>query len=294
MAYFKNLPSLFYSTSLGVKNFKLVTNILAKATFIDNILDNSNMYYPYDVKDGEKPEDIANKLYKDPQYHWIILISNKITDPQYDWVLSQAQFADYINAKYSSLKFNLKSTETYPTAYTVGEQVFQGSTIDKSSCQATVVSSNTVNKTLTINFANEVFANAANVTGATSNITHTIVASTINNDGFNWASNTTSHYKVTEVSYNNYDQVRTTKTYKVSAKDYNFSTDTVTNRNTNTSSSTSYLLNDGSTLTVQTTVAPVTHYDYEVELNEAKRRIKLVKPEYISRINAELIRLMRT
>jgi hypothetical protein len=132
------------------------------------------------------------------------------------------------------------------------------------------------------------------VTGATSNITHTIVASTINNDGYNWASNTTSHYKVTEVSYNNYDQVRTTKTYKVSAKDYNFSTDTVTNRNTNTSSSTSYLLNDGSTLTVQTTVAPVTHYDYEVELNEAKRRIKLVKPEYISRINAELIRLMRT
>lgn len=292
MSYFKFLPKLLYSPTLGVKNFKASTNILAKAKFVADIVENTNLYYPYSVKDGETPEMLSYKFYNDPTKHWIILIANNITDPIYDWVMSMSSFEKYINLKYGSQLFNLNPSESYPTNYTLGEKVYQGATYDRSNCEATVIDSNTTAKTLTVSFSNEVFANSANVTGVISNVTHKIVGITNNKDGYQWASNTTSHYSVTEVRSNSYDKTQTTNKYNVSAKDYNFSSDSVFNRNTNTSYSNSYSLVDGTTFSTKTTVAPVTYYDYELDLNEQKRNIMIIKPTYIPTIEAEFKRLM--
>lgn len=41
-------------------------------------------------------------------------------------------------------------------------------------------------------------------------------------------------------------------------------------------------------LTVQTTYRPVYVYDYEVELNESKRQIKMLKPEFVEAVSYEL------
>ncbi len=292
MSYFSNFPKFLYSTSLGVKNFVVATNIISKVNFLSETINNTSIYYTYSVKDGERPEDIANKMYGSSLKHWIILLSNNITDPQYDWVLSMTQFDEHINKKYSSITFQFDANTSFPTPYTVGEKVFQGSTYDKSSCEATVVSSNTTSKTLTVKFANQVFANSANVTGASSNVTQKIIGITYNNDGYQWASNTTYYYQVTEVSSNNSDKKNITNKYTVSTEDYNHATDNVVNRNVNTSYSNSYPLVDGTTLTVNTTIAPVTYYDYELDLNEQKRKIIIIKPEFVQRIEAELKSLM--
>lgn len=292
MAYFSNFPKILYSTSLGVPNPKAATNIIAKLNFLSQTINNTSIFYDYSVKDGERPEDIAAKMYKDPQKHWIILLSNNITDPQYDWVLSMSAFEDYINKKYSSVTFSLDPNETYSNTYAVGETVFQGPSVDKADCIGTVVSSNNTAKTLTIKFADQIFANSVNVTGASSNVTHKVVGVTYNNDGYNWASNTTSHYQVTEISYNSIDKKKTTTKYKVSANDYNWATDAVINRNTNTSYSNSYPLVDGSTLTIETAVAPKSYYDYELELNEDKRKIIIIKPSYVPSIESELKKLL--
>jgi hypothetical protein len=292
MSYFFNFPKILYSTSLGVKNPVLVTNIIAKVNFLSEVVDNTSIYYRYSVKDGERAEDIANKMYGSPLKHWIILLSNNIIDPQYDWVLSVNALEDYINKKYSSITFQLDPSESYTSTYTVGEKVFQGPDYAGASCTATVVSSNNTAKTLTVNFADQVFANAINVTGSTSNVTHKVVGITYNNDGFQWASNTTSHYQVTEVFSNNSDNVKNTNKYKVSVEDYNFNTDTIYNRNTNVSYSNSYPLSDGTTLTINTNIAPVSYYDYEVERNEEKRSIVIIKPEFVPRIEAQLKTLM--
>lgn len=292
--YFKNLPKLLYSTSLGVKNFKLATNILTKTQFVKDVLENTDLYYDYNVKDNEKPEDIAYKLYGDSKRHWIILLANQITDPQYDWVLGKNAFEEYVNKKYSSILLSLKTTESYPVGYTVGETVYQGGdTVDKANTTATVVAYDSGLKTLQIKFPNQVFANAETVTGVTSAQTHTVIALTYNNDGYNWASNTTAYYRVTEIKYNNIDNQKTTNKFFVSTSDYNFATDAVINRNTNTSYTNNYTLGDGSVLTIETTVAPLTYYDYEVELNEEKRNIILPRPEYITAVEDQFKRLMR-
>jgi len=294
MSYFSKFPKILYSTSLGVANPKAVTNIIAKVNFLSETVNNTSIFYEYFVKDGERPEDIANKMYKDPTKHWIILLSNNINDPQYDWVLSMRAFEDYVSKKYSSITFALNPTETFNTSYTVGETVYQGSTLDKSSCIGTVVSSNNTAKTLTIKFADQIFANNANVTGASSNVTHKVVGITYNNDGYNWASNTTNYFQVTELSYNSYDAKKTTTKYQVSANNYNWTNNTIEVRNTNISYSNSYSLVDGTTLTVETTISPVTYYDHELNLNESKRQIIIIKPSFVSSIENELRKLMST
>lgn len=121
MAYFKYLPKLLYSTSNEAPNYKLVTNLLAKSAFITDALKNITIYYPYDIQDGEKPEDVANLFYNDPSKYWIVLMANNITDPQYDWVLDSNNFEKYINRKYSSQTLTLRGW-MHPGEFVVGQE----------------------------------------------------------------------------------------------------------------------------------------------------------------------------
>lgn len=290
MSYFKEFPKLFYSNSTGVKNFKTVTNIFSNVKFIKDVLLNNDIYYPYNVKDGERPEDIADKLYKDPTKHWVILLANNIIDPQYDWVMSQNAFEDYINKKYSSINVQLPVTAS---DYIVNEVVYQGDSLADASFQGQVASFNNATRVLQIKFPSQSIANATNITGVTSGQNHQIETVSLNNDGYHWAVNTTSHLQVTETRYNSYDKLKNTRTYSVSTYDYNFTSDNVVGR-TLGASNTSTQLEDGTTFTVETFIGPKSFYDYEVERNESKRRIKLPKPEFITVIDQQFKRLMKT
>ncbi|MFN9956924.1 MAG: baseplate wedge protein 53, partial [bacterium] len=108
------------------------------------------------------PEQIANRVYGNPEKHWIILLVNQLIDPQFNWALGPYEFDKYIKQKYASLNVSLSTTETYPTGYTVGEVVYQGSTYDKSTAEATVVAYNSGTKTLQVKFASEILANGSN------------------------------------------------------------------------------------------------------------------------------------
>jgi len=293
MPYFSKLPKLLYSTSRGIVNPKIVTNIFAKTKFLGDVFNNTSLYYKYAVKDGERPEDIAYKLYKDVNKHWIILMANDCIDPKYDWPLSSNDFDKYVKQKYSTINLALSTAESYPTNYSIGELVYQGPNLSDSSVQGEVIGFDTTNKILTVKFVNDVFANSVNVTGATSNVTHTVTSITLNNDGFQWASNTVRHYAVTEISVNSFDNISTTNKYLVSANDFNHASNTVINRNINTTLTNTYALENSVTLTVTTTVAPVTHYDYEYDVNETKRFIKVPKKEYVGRIEEQFSGLMR-
>ena len=59
-------------------------------------------YDTYDVKEGETPEMLADKLYGDSNLHWIIMYVNSITDRYHQWPLSTPQFLAFVNDKYSN------------------------------------------------------------------------------------------------------------------------------------------------------------------------------------------------
>ena len=101
MAYFDRFPLMAYDIK-GNEEYKLLPNILRRVKLRTGIRSGSFLFDNYDVMDGEKPEDVAFKYYGDPEYHWIILMTNNVTDRYYQWPLSQPQFAEHLTDKYGA------------------------------------------------------------------------------------------------------------------------------------------------------------------------------------------------
>ena len=99
MSYFNQFPLMAYDVK-GDKNYKLLPNILKRVKLRSGILSGSFLFDNYDVKDGERPEDVAYKYLGDAELHWVILMTNNITDRYYQWPLTQPQFQEHLEDKY--------------------------------------------------------------------------------------------------------------------------------------------------------------------------------------------------
>ena len=99
--YFSKFPLMVYDIK-GDKTYKLLPDILRRVKLRSSLASSRFVFDKYNVKEGEKPEDIAFKYYGDAQYHWIIMMVNNITDRYYGWPMTQADFADFLTDKYGA------------------------------------------------------------------------------------------------------------------------------------------------------------------------------------------------
>jgi len=114
--YFSNFPLIVYD-SVGNGNFKIVTNLMKRVAMRTKVRTNTLFFDTYDVKEGETPEILADKLYGDSTLHWIILYVNNITDRYHQWPMSSGQFNDFIADKYS----NIDAVHHYEVSQTSGD-----------------------------------------------------------------------------------------------------------------------------------------------------------------------------
>ena len=116
--YFSMFPQMLYTLD-DYSSGQLVTDITRRVKLSDELKNNTAFFDLYDVVDGETPEHIADKVYGDSQYHWVVLLTNEIIDPRYDWPLTQPDLVDYCKSKYGSA--NVYATHHYIDAngYTV-------------------------------------------------------------------------------------------------------------------------------------------------------------------------------
>ena len=146
--YFETFPIIPYD-SAGTYEFKDVTNLLRRVALRAKVKSNALVFDTYNVKEGETPESIADKLYDDPKLHWIIMIVNDISDRYHGWPMTTPQFLDYINEKYtdvnaahhyeieqssgdSTVKINIGSDNTdYPAATIITNYEYEESEQDK-------------------------------------------------------------------------------------------------------------------------------------------------------------------
>tara|TARA_R100000541_G_scaffold47662_1_gene54698 strand:- start:45 stop:593 length:549 start_codon:yes stop_codon:yes gene_type:complete len=98
--YFKNFPVIPYD-SVGDGSVKFVTNLLRRVAIRQKVKTNALLYDTYDIKQGESPESIADKLYGDPELHWVVMLVNDITDRYHQWPMTYAQFLQFVNDKYA-------------------------------------------------------------------------------------------------------------------------------------------------------------------------------------------------
>lgn len=203
--YFNYFPKTYYSSANSSTALDTVTNIIARFSFENEIKNNSSIFYPYEIQDGDTPEIIASKYYGSPERHWIVLMFNDIVDPQYDWPLDQRTLINYINDKYSS-------------------------------------------------------------NGA---------ANTTPQSGIIWAqsvNNVHSYYKIITRVGSGINKDTIQEKIQVDSNTY---TNIIVGTQT-------YTLNNGKTITETVTKEKLTYYDYEIAHNESKRKIKILRSDYVT------------
>ena len=123
MSYFRRFPKMIYDIK-NDGNYKLLPDILRRVKQRSAIKSGQFMFDNYDVKENEKPEDIAFKWFGDAGLHWVILMTNNITDRYHDWPLNAPQFAEFLTDKYGS--GNEDGTHHYEISRTSGRTSGQG------------------------------------------------------------------------------------------------------------------------------------------------------------------------
>ena len=76
--------------------------------FRKELLENIALYDEYDIVDGETPEIIAEKIYGDPEYHWIIMLANQKHDYISDFPLTEYALEKHIVDTYGAQRYAVK------------------------------------------------------------------------------------------------------------------------------------------------------------------------------------------
>ena len=112
--YFRNIPKVKYDINGAEPNKYLnVTNIMKRISFKPSVIEDITDYYPYRVKDGERPDIISHQKYGSVAYAYLIMLINDIYDPLFDWPLTSQQFEKYLISKYGSVSSAMGTTKYY-------------------------------------------------------------------------------------------------------------------------------------------------------------------------------------
>lgn len=229
MKLFQYYPTIDYALDANNLDFKKVKNVFTKIKFVKEILDNTDMFYRYEMRDVDTAEIIADKIYGDSNLYWLILLANEAIDPYFGVPLRYQSFDNYLISKYGSIEDAQSSLHHYEKQVTV-----------------------TTNK-------NGLVTSQTYTTELTSKIYDFETGSIVDLDALGYIptlANPIFEYSTTNVVIQDTDGI-----------------DII--------------------VTTQTNFVYISNYDYEVQENENKRIIKIIKPEYLNLIEAEFRDLLR-
>lgn len=110
--YFSNFSKFAYDFEInGQRKVLIVSDITTNVRFRKEILSNIALYDEYDMKDGETPEIVAEKVYGNPEYHWIVMLVNERFDYIADYPMTYDALVNYVKDKYG--EDNLNATHHY-------------------------------------------------------------------------------------------------------------------------------------------------------------------------------------
>jgi hypothetical protein len=94
--FFNKFPVFNYANTAAV-------NLLARVNMNQLALNNKQAYYDYVIKEGERIDSISYNYYSNSDFVWLIGLANQIIDPYYDLPLNSDQLNNLIINKYGSL-----------------------------------------------------------------------------------------------------------------------------------------------------------------------------------------------
>jgi hypothetical protein len=101
--YFKEFPSFLYDFKHedGTVRTEIVKDVTRNVRIKKDILSNIALYDEYDLVDGDTPEIIAEKFYGNPEYHWVVMLTNEKFDWLADYPLTETEITKHIIRTYN-------------------------------------------------------------------------------------------------------------------------------------------------------------------------------------------------
>ena len=94
--FFKKFPVINYANKNAI-------NLLSRVTMSKLALSTTQAYYDYTIPDGTRPDNLSFNYYDNPDYVWLIGLTNKIVDPYYDFPISDDNINTLVIKKYGSI-----------------------------------------------------------------------------------------------------------------------------------------------------------------------------------------------
>lgn len=287
MNYFDKLPTITY-------NNNLVKNLLARARLSDTIKQQKTAFYPYTMDGNDRIDNLANLYYDNPGYTWLIWLTNNTVDPYHDMVLSEEDLISHITSKYGSFDLAQRKIKLFRTNwYENTSQELTVAEFDALQSSYKKYYEPVLNNVLNVakyvrKRRDETVATNKIVSAAITSVTGTFkVGEEIRVNATNYAFCT--YASATSLTLQHVmGSISGTITGQESG-----ATATIPLREVN-----NVLVPDVTTLKEtlaaqdNTFWSPVTFLEYEQELNEAKKQVRLLDVRYASQASSDLRRVM--
>ena len=106
MGYFRQLPNIQTlnrtKNDVSIDETVIIKNLFRRAKIRDDIIDVVTAFEYYQVTENETPNQVAQKIYGNPELDWVILLTNNIINIQNEWPIDSNSFNNYLFDKYGS------------------------------------------------------------------------------------------------------------------------------------------------------------------------------------------------
>lgn len=99
MSYFRHMPVTFYRGDASGQ-YVSALDISVRAKIVDYVKNSAGTVLDYNIRDGERPEHLAHRVYGNPEYHWVNLLYNEIHDPFFEWPMSNLELQTMVDRTY--------------------------------------------------------------------------------------------------------------------------------------------------------------------------------------------------
>ena len=116
MTYFRELPNLNYQSTSSDRSssedYVVVKNIFRRAKLRDDLKYIFTSLIDYYIRDGVRPDQVADDVYGDPELDWVVLTSANIINVRDEWPLNSYEIYNYALNKYGKDLNEIRHYET--------------------------------------------------------------------------------------------------------------------------------------------------------------------------------------
>lgn len=285
--YFKHFPLVAYGNSISNT---VSVNIFSKVAFQKKLQEKYEVFHPYTIQEGDRPDTIAYLYYGDVGYDWLVYYSNNITDPYYDWYMDHTTFKKFIASKYGSLVSAQRNIKFYRSNYQdddslIEPSIYNSLTADQKRFWSPVIGRD--NRPFKYERKKE---DIVYNTNQVKSLNISLVGNTTFSTGeYVFQQNGGVTVSAATLNFSNSSVAVLSNIIGTISTSYNLKGADSTANATVTSVNT---VSTSIPADIQSYFTPITYYDYETEVNEEKKNIKLIDVAYVQAIEDEFKTLL--